>query len=118
VILGETAGITPVLIVLLGSGGLVGAIVAFVKLGGDRGMTAVSQAQGAMETMVELNKALDTEIARRDKRIAELTEKCDHLTDEVRQLNRMVEEAHTQYEWAEEHFGPFSWDKSNGDAED
>jgi shikimate 5-dehydrogenase len=96
VILGETAGITPVLIVLLGSGGLVGAIVA----------------------LVELNKALDTEIARRDKRIAELTEKCDHLTDEVRQLNRMVEEAHTQYEWAEEHFGPFSWDKSNGDAED
>jgi len=51
----------PILIALAGSGGFVGALLGLVKLRGETDSQAVSQAQGAMETMQELNDALERE---------------------------------------------------------
>lgn len=58
-------------IVLAAAAGLIGAIVALLKLRGDTNQSAVIQAQGANETMVELNKVLKDDLsseraARRD----------------------------------------------------
>jgi hypothetical protein len=43
--------IAPLLIALVGSGGIMGAIVAFVKLSGDRTSASIAQAQGANEIL-------------------------------------------------------------------
>jgi hypothetical protein len=43
---------TPLLVSLIGSGGLMGAIIALVKLRGDRDSVAVSQAHGANEALI------------------------------------------------------------------
>jgi len=92
---------TTVLIAIVGSGGLVGALVAFVKLSGDRGMTAVSQAQGAMETMVELNEVLKSALK-------ECRERCRYYEEEVDGLNRAFNEMKDMYDYAEERWGPFN----------
>lgn len=57
------SGITTVQVVLaaLGSGGLIGAVVALLKLRPDANTAAVTQSQGAMETMAILNKQLEDE---------------------------------------------------------
>jgi hypothetical protein len=82
-----------VAIVLAASAGLLGAVVAFLKLGAEKNQSAVLQAQGAMETMVqlqeELEKALARQIARADLYKAQL--------DEVQ----------SRYDAAVEHWGPF-----------
>lgn len=49
---------TTYLIALLSSGGVLGALLGFFKLRGDKDTAAVTQAQGAMETMQDLNEAL------------------------------------------------------------
>lgn len=51
--------LTPLLIVLAGSSGVIGAIVALIKLSGDRGTAAVSQAQGANEVLQETLVAVE-----------------------------------------------------------
>lgn len=49
----------PLLIGLIGSGGIVGAIVAFIKLGPERESAAISQAQGANEVLQETLEAVE-----------------------------------------------------------
>lgn len=51
----------PLLIALLGGTGLTGAIVALVKLRGDRDSAAVSQAHGANEALVAALTAVERE---------------------------------------------------------
>lgn len=48
--------------------GIVGALVALYKLRGERDSAAVSQAQGAMETMEGLNDALEHALERANAR--------------------------------------------------
>lgn len=74
------------LIVLVGSGGVIGAVTALVKLRGDRDSQAVSQAVGAMETMDTLLDALKDSLARANARgdfykrqFDELEQKYDEL---------------------------------------
>ena len=59
---------TLTLLTALGATGLTGSVISFVKLRGEKDSLAVSQAQGAMETMQELNKALERALARADAR--------------------------------------------------
>jgi hypothetical protein len=49
----------PLLIGLVGSGGIIGAIVAFIKLGPERESAAISQAQGANEVLQETLEAVE-----------------------------------------------------------
>jgi hypothetical protein len=44
--------VTPLLVSLAGSGGVMGVIIALVKLRGDRDSVAVSQAHGANESLL------------------------------------------------------------------
>jgi hypothetical protein len=79
---------TPVLITLAGSGGIVGALVALVKLRGDTSSQAVSQAQGAMEVMEGLNAALEKERDYWRARYHECHDKRSELLAELQLLRR------------------------------
>lgn len=62
------SGGSAVVIAITTSGGLLLAILGWVKLRGDNDSAAVSQAQGAMETMEQLNEALERALDRANKR--------------------------------------------------
>ena len=66
-LLAEATG-TSFLIAFLGAGGVVGAITGFFKLRGERDSAVVSQAKGAMETMDDLNQALERSLDRANER--------------------------------------------------
>lgn len=55
--------VAPLLISIVGSGGVMGAIVAFVKLRGDRDSAAVHQAQGAADALERALEASEREVA-------------------------------------------------------
>lgn len=65
-----TIGVTPLLIALVGGGGITSAVVTWVKVRPDINSASVTQAQGAMEVMQELQnelrKSLDEERAQSD----------------------------------------------------
>lgn len=84
---------TTYLIALLGSGGVLGAFVAFFRLRGDRDSQAVSQAEGAMETMQVLNQALNDALERANER-------ADHY-------KRLHDEAQAELDRISARWGPF-----------
>ena len=51
--------LTEILLVVAGAGGLTGALVALVKLPGDKGTAAITQAQGANEVLQETLEAVE-----------------------------------------------------------
>ena len=53
--------VTQILLTTLAGGGLLGAVVALLKLRPDANTAAVTQSQSAMETMATLNKQLEVE---------------------------------------------------------
>jgi 3-polyprenyl-4-hydroxybenzoate decarboxylase len=57
----ESAQVVQVVLAVCGASGIVGAIVAMLKLKPDANSAAVTQAQGAMETMEKLNAQLEAE---------------------------------------------------------
>lgn len=73
--------------------GLIGAGLGLVKLRGDTNQSAVIQAQGANETMVELNKVLKDDLAASRTELHELQKRFDALD--------------AKYEHAVTHWGPF-----------
>jgi hypothetical protein len=80
-------------IILAASAGLIGAIVALLKLKPEANQSAVLQAQGAMETMVELNEKLEQALTRADAR-------SDRLQAELAALQQ-------RYDRTVEQWGPF-----------
>lgn len=79
------------------SAAVVGAGLGLVRLRGDTNQSAVIQAQGAMETMVQLQDELEKALAR---------ERRDHAT-----CREQLEAAKARYDRAVAHWGPFP----NGD---
>ena len=61
---------TSLLIALPAVAAIIGAAIALMKLGGERDSLAVAQAQGAMETMDDLNQALERALERSEARAA------------------------------------------------
>lgn len=80
-------------ILLAAAGGLLGAIVAVVKLRGETNQSAVVQAQGANETMVGLNKVA--------------TEALAATRAELHDLELRYAELEAKYEAAVARWGPF-----------
>lgn len=80
-------------IIFAAAGGTVAALVALLKLRGETGQLAVSQAQGAMETMVELNDQLEKALTRANTR-------ADRYRDERDVLQK-------RHDAAVERWGPF-----------
>lgn len=86
---------TQIILTTFAGGGLLGAIVALLKLRPDANTAAVTQSQSAMETMATLNKQLEVE--RNDWRLRALTcetaakdaqEKLAAAHDELSRLRR------------------------------
>jgi hypothetical protein len=53
------SALTPLLLVLVGSGGFIGALVGFAKLGSEKASAAMGQAQGANEVLKDTLDALE-----------------------------------------------------------
>lgn len=60
-LLADATAYAPVAAVLASAAAVLGALLGMVKLRGDTDSQAVSQAQGAMETMQDVNDALERE---------------------------------------------------------
>ncbi len=88
----------PVLIAVIGTGGLAGAIVAFVKVKPEANQIAVSASQGALivqtgviETLREENDQLRERLEDLESKVAmmgDLREKIQSLEDKNRELER------------------------------
>lgn len=87
-------------IVFSASAGLVLAIVALIKLPRERNESAVTQAQGAMETMVELNERLEKALDRANAR-------GDIYRDQNVELRAQLERLQDRYDKAVAQWGPF-----------
>lgn len=91
-LLADTAASTPTpylyLIVLFGSGGILAAILGFFKLRGERDSLAVSQAQGAMETMVDLQEQLEKSLHRANERADYYRRRCEAVDAELEEVQR------------------------------
>lgn len=99
-LIASTLPAASIAIILAASAGLVGAIIALLKLKPEANQSAVLQAQGAMETMValqdELEKALERERAEKERYRAECA-----------RLERELDELEDRYAAAEALLGPF-----------
>lgn len=58
-----SSNLTEILVILVGSGGAVGIVATLLRMPTDRSASAVTQAQGAMETMNMLNATLKQALA-------------------------------------------------------
>lgn len=96
----EASGLTITLIALIGSGGIAGAIVAILKLGSDKNSAAVSQAQGAMETMQGLNEDLVIDRNYWRDQAKERRERIYQLEDELDKCKRYI--ADHEHLWGHE----------------
>jgi uncharacterized protein HemX len=99
-LLSNAPALSTLAIVFAAAAGLIGAIVAVVKLRGETNQSAVIQAQGANETMVELNKVLKDDLA---------TERAEH-----RDLQKSFDELESKWDDAVTRWGPFPTDPSEG----
>lgn len=93
---------TTYLIAIVGSGGVLGAILGFFKLRGENDSRAVSQAQGAVETMADVQDALE-------KALARANERGDHYRDRY-------EKAEARLEQINRRWGPFPNGDEDGSA--
>lgn len=89
-VLADTAGAAPIIITLLGSTGLIGAIVALLKLRPDVNSAAVSQAQGAMEVMQQLNQDMEKNRDYWRERYEQCNQRCVALEEELHQARVMI----------------------------
>lgn len=87
-------------IILAASAGLLGAIVALLKLRPEANQSAVIQAQGAMETMETLNEKLEDALDRANAR-------GDVYRDQLRDLQTRHEQLQDRYDRAVAQWGPF-----------
>lgn len=76
--------ISTVGIVLAASAGIIGAIVALLKLGPEKDSAAVAQAQGANETLVALIEQLEKALERANERGDHYRDERDRARDELR----------------------------------
>jgi threonine dehydratase len=90
------SGATPILIAMLGSGGLIAAIVALLKLRPDINSAAVIQAQGAMEVMQHLVEDIERNRNYWQKRADECASRCKDLEDELHQARQMIRRLSTE----------------------
>lgn len=84
------SSVVSILIALIGAGGLSGGIVALLKIRPEANTAAVTQAQGAMETMQDLNEAMKAEIDRARKTNEELQKICDERADRLEASGKMI----------------------------
>jgi hypothetical protein len=89
-LLAEASSSTNFLIALIGSGGVVGGIVALLKLRGDANSAAVEQAQGAMEVMQILNQTMEIELSHKNEALERAREENARLEEELVQCRAMV----------------------------
>lgn len=75
----------------LGTTGVVGAVVALYKLRPDLNSAAVTQSQGAMETMRGLNEELTQDRDYWRKRAVDAEKQVRSCADDVRRLTAQVE---------------------------
>lgn len=87
-------------IVFAAAAGLIGAVVAMLKLRGETNQSAVIQAQGAMETMEALNDRLEKALERANAR-------GDLYRDRVRDLQDRLDALQDRYDRAVAQWGPF-----------
>ena len=80
--------VAPLLIALVGSGGALGSFVAFVKLRGDTDSTAVSQAQGANEVLLETLQSVERERDYWHARYDACHGRCNEILAELMALRR------------------------------
>lgn len=84
------SGATPIIIALLGSGGLIAAVVALLKLRPDINSAAVIQAQGAMEIMQQLNDDMEKNRDYWRDRYEDCNKHCKDLENEMHQARVMI----------------------------
>ena len=77
-----------ILVALIGSGGLLGALRAFWNRKPEQDTLVVTAAKGAMEIQVDLNTRLDAEIERLAKRVEALERDLNGVRDERDDLRR------------------------------
>lgn len=80
--------ITNILLILVGSGGAIGMVTAFMRVPSDRSNAAITQAQGAMETMAALNQQLKDALA-------EARRETTHQRDRAEFYKRQLEQLHS-----------------------
>lgn len=97
-----SSGLQPasIAIVLAASAGVIGAVIALLKLKPEANQSAVMQAQGAMETMVALQDELEKSLERERGRSSHYASKCAQLAKELDELQ-------DRYAAAEALLGPF-----------
>lgn len=83
--------VVQILFGVLGAGGLTGAVVALYKLRPDVNSAAVTQSQGAMETMRVLNEQLESDRDYWRKRAIDSERAQRTITDDCRQLREHVQ---------------------------
>jgi hypothetical protein len=96
-------------IILAAAAGLTGALVALFRLPRERNESAVSQAQGAMETMETLNEALREALARANDR-------GDLYRDRLLELQKAHDALEERFAKAEAQLGPFPNGEQGGSS--
>jgi hypothetical protein len=73
----------PVVVAILGSGGLLGGIYALMKLRPEAGQIVVTAAQGALIVQTGVIESLQNENARLRERVTSLERQLERLTHEI-----------------------------------
>lgn len=107
-LLASTPAASTIGIILAASAGMLGAIVALLKLPRERNESAVVQAMGAMETMEKLNEALEDALKRANDR-------GDLYRDRLLELQARHDALEERFAKAESQLGPFQ-DGHEGDG--
>lgn len=88
----------PIVVAVLGAGGLIGAVVALVKLRPESGQIVVTAAQGALVVQSGVIDSLQKENARQQIRIDELQNDNNQLRSRIgaleRELHSLRDEIH------------------------
>jgi uncharacterized protein HemX len=99
-LLSSAPALSSLAIVLAAAAGLVGAIVTLLKLRPEANQSAVIQAQGAMETMEQLNEALEKALERANTR-------GDLYRERMFEIQARYDALQDRYDRAVAQWGPF-----------
>lgn len=102
-LLASTPAASAIAITFATAAGVVGAIIALLKLKPEANSEAVSQAQGAMETMVALQAELRVDLARAKDRADRESDRADRLQAQLANLQE-------RYDNVIDRWGPFPAD--------
>lgn len=94
----------PAAVAILGGGGVVGAIVAFIKVRPEAGNISVQASQGALIVQTGVIENLNKEIARANQKIEFMASRMEALeaeAEKVEQLRRHVDEQDARIEQLE-----------------